>query len=55
MSDPIITHYSWLPCQIREYSWSALRDNYEPGWPIGFGRTEQEATADLLAEEEAYA
>ncbi len=53
----IITHYEYPPIPIRSFDWSAVTDNYEPGHPVGHGRTEQEAIADLKAqlEDEAEA
>lgn len=30
------------------FDWSAVTDSYEPGDPIGYGHTEQEAVVDLL-------
>lgn len=44
----INTHHIFPPIPIRDFDWSATDDNYEPGCPIGYGRTEQEAIADLL-------
>lgn len=39
----------WLkPIPLRQFDWEAVMDNYEPGCPIGYGRTEQEAIDDLL-------
>jgi hypothetical protein len=38
-----------LMTQDQFYGWVATTDNYDgPGSPIGLGRTESEATADLL-------
>ena len=31
-----------------DFDWSAVTDNYEPGDPIGYGRTEEAAKADLM-------
>jgi len=37
-----------IPLHIaRNYQWTATLDNYEPGHPIGFGCSEQEAIDDL--------
>jgi len=47
----ILTHYEYPPIPIRTMDWSAVRDGYEPGCPIGRGRTEEEAIQDLLDEE----
>ena len=45
----IRTEYVYPPIPIRQFDWSAVDDDtYEPGCPIGSGRTEQEAIDDLL-------
>ena len=49
----ILTEYVFPPIPLRDFDWSAVTDNYEPGCPIGYGRTEEEAIADLMAEIEA--
>jgi hypothetical protein len=36
------------PIASREYDWSAVDDNYEPGDLIGHGSTEDAAIADLV-------
>lgn len=43
----IITHYWAKPIPDRRFDWSAVTDDYEPGAPIGYGRTEAEAITDL--------
>ncbi|MGE5165317.1 MAG: hypothetical protein ACM3IH_15000 [Sphingobacteriales bacterium] len=46
-----------LPEKLRDESWSAVDDDYEPGNCIGFGATEQHAINDLyrlLAERDEY-
>lgn len=43
----IITNHIYPPIPIRQFDWSAVDDNYEPGCPIGYGATEQEAIDDL--------
>lgn len=43
----IKTNYDPKPIPIRQFDWSAVTDDYEPGQPIGFGRTEAEAVKDL--------
>jgi hypothetical protein len=45
---PIVIKYDPKPIPNREFDWSATPENYEPGSPVGFGRTEQEAVDDLL-------
>jgi len=44
----IITRYIRPPIPDRRFDWEAVTDNYDPGSPIGYGRTEEEAKADLL-------
>lgn len=44
----IRTENIYPPIPLRQFDWQATTDNYEPGCPIGFGPTEQEAVADLL-------
>ena len=46
----IRTEYVFPPISDRRFDWSAVDDdNYDgPGSPIGYGRTEEEAIADLL-------
>ena len=46
----IKTDFWMKPIPPRNFDWSAVDDNYEPGCPIGFGATEQEAIDDLLAQ-----
>jgi hypothetical protein len=48
MIDRIITNHDYPPIPVRMFDWSAHRDGYEPGEPIGTGATEVEAIADLL-------
>jgi hypothetical protein len=36
-----------------KWDWSATSDNYEPGDPVGYGRTELEAIADFEEKIEA--
>ncbi len=52
MTGKIITTHDYPPIPVRMFDWSAHRDGYEPGDPIGTGATEAEAIADLLAIEE---
>jgi hypothetical protein len=49
--DKIITSYVYPPIPIRNYDWSAIREDYEPGDLIGTGRTEQDAIDDLVRQE----
>ena len=43
---PPIPHGTYLP-------WTATREGYEPGEPMGWGHTEEEAIADLIEQEES--
>ena len=47
MEEKIITSYDYPPIPIRKYDWSAIREDYEGGDPIGHGATEAEAIKDL--------
>ena len=49
--DKIITSYDYPPIPIRNYDWSAIREDYEPGDLVGTGRTEQDAIDDLVRQE----
>lgn len=44
----IVTTFNYPPIPIRNYDWSAIREHYDEGDPIGYGTTEQEAIQDLL-------
>lgn len=44
----IRTENIFPPIPIRAFDWCATFENYEPGCPIGYGATEQEAIDDLL-------
>lgn len=48
----IITSHDYPPIPIRDYDWSAIRENYDEGDLIGYGKTEQEAINDLIKQEE---
>ena len=43
----IVTTYVYPPIPLRQFDWSAVEDSYEPGRPIGYGKTEAEAVQDL--------
>jgi len=46
----VATFYDPPPIPMRQWDWSAYDvDEYEPGRPVGYGRTEDEAIADLKA------
>lgn len=46
----VVTRYDPKPIPIRSFDWSAVDDDtYDgPPCPVGYGRTEAEAVADLL-------
>jgi hypothetical protein len=48
----IITSQDCPPIPVREYDWSAAREDWDEGDLIGYGRTEQEAIDDLIEQEE---
>ena len=47
----IITTHERPPIPVRDYDWSAAREDYEPGDLIGYGKTEKHAIEDLLEQE----
>lgn len=54
MSAPnIVTRYWAKPIPVREFDWAAWYDDTEPNddgqMDVGFGRTRQEAIADLVS------
>ena len=51
MNSKIITTHEYPPIPIRDYDWSAVREGYEPGDPIGHGKTDKDAIEDLLEAE----
>lgn len=44
----IRTHFEFPPIPDRRFDYCATEDDYEPGRPIGWGRTEKDAIDDLL-------
>ena len=46
----VVTKYDPPPIPIRTFDWSATFEDYDLGDPTGFGRTEEEALADLMDE-----
>lgn len=57
----IVTHYDPKPIPVRDFDWTANLEGYDPGEPdeegtyrggdpLGFGSTEAEAVADLMAQ-----
>lgn len=49
--DKIITSYDYPSIPIRDYDWSAIRESYDEGDLIGYGKTEQDAINDLVLKE----
>jgi hypothetical protein len=50
----ISTDFIYPPIPDRRFDWCAVDgDTYEAGCLIGYGRTEQEAIADLIEQAEA--
>lgn len=49
--DNIITSYDYPPIPTRDYDWSAIREGYDEGDLIGYGKTEQDAINDLVRQE----
>ena len=47
----IITIQDCPPIPVRDYDWSASREDWDEGDCIGYGRTEQYAIDDLLEKE----
>ena len=43
----ILTERIFPPIPDRSFDWSAVLEGYDAGDPIGYGRTEAEAIADL--------
>ena len=43
----IVTDFWAKPIPTTQFDWSAVEDGYEPGRPIGYGKTEAEAVKDL--------
>ena len=48
----IISVWVYPPIPWRNFDWSAFRDGTEESGPVGYGRTKEEAIADLLQTEE---
>ena len=53
MAEPrkIVTDYWAKPIPLRQFDWSAVTEDYDVGSPVGYGRTEAEAIADLHEQE----
>jgi hypothetical protein len=48
----IVTTHVMPPIPTNIFDWSACFDDYEPGAPIGYGPTKEEAIADLMEQVE---
>lgn len=48
----VLTEFIYPPIPIRSHDWCAWRDGHEEDGNYGWGRTEDEAIADLLQNEE---
>lgn len=49
----ITTEFVHPPIPLRQFDWSAVRDGWDEDEPIGWGKTEDEAIADLLELEQS--
>ena len=47
----ILISYDYPPIPIRDYDWSAIREDYDEGDLIGHGETEQKAIDSLVRQE----
>lgn len=47
----IIITNDYPPIPIRKYDWSAIREGYDDGNLIGYGKTKQDAIDDLMEQE----
>ena len=50
MNHKIVTHHIFPPIPIRRFDWVAYFEGQEERCEYGYGSTEQEAVAELLAE-----
>ncbi len=50
----IRVRYNPPPIPMRQFDWTAIDDNYEPGMPIGYGPTKAAAILDLREQELWY-
>ena len=48
----ITTSHDCPPIPVRDYDWSASREDWDEGDFIGYGRTDQDAIDDLIEQEE---
>lgn len=52
MERKIITEFVCPPIPVRVFDWSAVRDGYEPGDPLGWGESAADAVRDLVKQEQ---
>jgi hypothetical protein len=52
--DKIKTSHICPPIPCRDYDWEAVRQSYDEGDPIGYGKTKREAIMDLIKKENQY-
>jgi hypothetical protein len=50
--DKIKTSHIYPPIPCRDYDWEAVRQSYDEGDPIGYGKTEEDAIKNLIELEE---
>jgi hypothetical protein len=50
MTRLIRTEFVYPPIPMRQFDWRAVFDGYEPGDVMGYGKTREEAIADLIVE-----
>jgi hypothetical protein len=50
MTRLIRTEHVYPPIPMRQFDWRAVFDGYEPGDVMGYGKTREEAIADLIVE-----
>ena len=48
MPPKVRTENIFPPIPVRAFDWSATFEDYEPGCPIGYGASEQDAIDDLM-------
>ena len=48
MNRTVRTNFAYPPIPVRSFDWEATEPDYEPGDPLGYGRTEQAAIEALL-------
>jgi hypothetical protein len=54
MKEKIIVTYEHPPIPARDFDYSAVREGYDAGDPIGRGQTPEKAITDLLEQEDNH-